>query len=376
MPIFVTSDSGFKEVEEAYSLFSWASAARLNTQKSQGLWAGSWIGRNDKPLHFSWNSEGLPFLGVHLGNTNNYVKRNWQKCKDKLNKTLSSWSRLSASLSFKGKIIIANQLAASKIFHGLAVLSPPENVLSELQNILVDFVWSNKRLYLKKQVPFQKPDRGGLGLACLQARIFTFRFTTIQRFLNLCSHPAYFLVSHFLKQYRKLGFDYQLFLLKTDSKCYTSLPVYYSEILRAWTASGARIKTQPDSINHVFNLPLNGQFASFTADGDQPPLARLTACGIKLIRYFLDFNTGRWIDPRTFNASLQGFRPPSLRLLQYDLRRQHLTLTQNFPLIFHEEGCRLSSSQLQNISFRPDSPVIFKLSLNENGLSHHPKICT
>ena len=61
----------------------------------------------------------------------------------------------------------ANQLAASKIFHCLAVLSPPENVLSELQNILVDFVSSNKRHFLKKQILFQKPDSGGLGLACL-----------------------------------------------------------------------------------------------------------------------------------------------------------------------------------------------------------------
>ena len=154
--IFVTSDSGFKGVEEAYSLFSLASAARLNTQKSQSLWAGSWTGRNGKPLNFSWNSEGLPFLGVHLGNTNNYFKQNWQKCKDKLNKTLSSWSRLSASLSFKGKIIIANQLAASKIFHCLAVLSPPENVLSELQNILVDFVWSNKRSLLPSRLFFSQ----------------------------------------------------------------------------------------------------------------------------------------------------------------------------------------------------------------------------
>ena len=111
------------------------------------------------------------------------------------------------------------------------------------------------------------------------------------------------------------------------------------------------------------------QFASFAADGDASPPVRLTACGIKLVCHLLDFNTGRWIDPRTLRASFQRFRPPSLRLLQSDLRRQHLTLTQNFPLIFYEEGCRLSSTQLQNISFRPDSPVIFKLPLNENGLS-------
>ena len=65
--IFITSNDGFKLVEEAYTTFSRASAACLNTKKSQGLWVGQWIGRADSPLNFSWNSEGLPFLGVHLG---------------------------------------------------------------------------------------------------------------------------------------------------------------------------------------------------------------------------------------------------------------------------------------------------------------------
>ena len=73
--VFVTSDRGFDAIEEAYNLFARSSAACLNTSKSQGLWAGSWTGRNDKPLNFSWNSEGLPFLGVHLGNTHKYVQK-------------------------------------------------------------------------------------------------------------------------------------------------------------------------------------------------------------------------------------------------------------------------------------------------------------
>ena len=127
--IFITSDVSFALVEEAYAIFSRASAACLNTKKSQGLWVDRWKGRSDSPLHFSWNSEGLPFLGVHLGNTVNYIRQNWAKCKDRLNKTLLSWSRLSHSMSFKGKVIIANQLAASKLFSFPSGSFPPENVL-------------------------------------------------------------------------------------------------------------------------------------------------------------------------------------------------------------------------------------------------------
>ena len=91
-----------------YAIFSRASTACLNTKKSQCLWVGRWTGRSDSPLQFSWNSEGLPFVGLHLGNTVNYVGQNWVKCKDKPNKTLLSWSRLSPSMSYKGKVIIAN----------------------------------------------------------------------------------------------------------------------------------------------------------------------------------------------------------------------------------------------------------------------------
>ena len=97
--IFITSDVGFALIEEAYAIFSRASAACLNTKKSQGLWVGRWKGRSDSPLNFSWNSEGLPFLGVHLGNTEHYVKQIWAKCKDRLNKTLLSWCRSKSSFA-------------------------------------------------------------------------------------------------------------------------------------------------------------------------------------------------------------------------------------------------------------------------------------
>ena len=68
--IFITSDDGFNTFNHVYDMFSRASAACLNYQKSQGLWAGSWVTRNDKTLNFNWNNQALTFLGVHLGNKN------------------------------------------------------------------------------------------------------------------------------------------------------------------------------------------------------------------------------------------------------------------------------------------------------------------
>ena len=263
---FLTSDASFRAVEEAYDLFARASAARLNKQQSQGLWVGSWAGRVDTPLGFLWNSKGLVFLGVHLGNTQKIENLNWSKCKNKLQNTLSKWRGLAKRLSFKGRVLIANQLAASQTCHYIATLSPPSNVLSELQAMLVDFVWPTKRHYLNKQTTFEKPDSGGLGLVCLQARMLTFRFKQIQNVIKNSPHPAFSFFKLFLHRYKKFNFDLELFFINTDPAFYVALPQYYSDIMRAWTASGARIQFTHDCINHVLNLPVNCSLFSPAAD--------------------------------------------------------------------------------------------------------------
>ena len=48
-----------------------------------------------------------------------------------------------------------------------------------------------------------------------------------------------------LRRYKKMNMDYQLFLLDIDPHYFTSLSVFYSEVLRAWMTLGARIETPP-----------------------------------------------------------------------------------------------------------------------------------
>ena len=156
---------------------------------------------------------------------------------------------------------------------------------------------------VKEKTLVKEPDKGGLGLVCLQARIMTFRFSSVQRFLRLVLHPAYYFMSHSLRKYCNLGFDYQLFHVKTDSNFYTSLPVFYSEVMRAWTVSGARIQTQLTSVNHIMNMPLISTHLINAADDEGFFPARLMACGAKLIRHLVDSSSGKWIDAETLKST-------------------------------------------------------------------------
>ena len=126
-----------------------------------------------------------------MGNSHSYLQQNWQECCEKLQRVLTRWKGLSKFLSYRGKALIANQLAASKLYHVLAFISPPQETLKELQKKLVNFVWSDGRYWLKEKILYYPPEKGGLGLSCLDARALTFRFTMLQRFLGNSLHPVF-----------------------------------------------------------------------------------------------------------------------------------------------------------------------------------------
>ena len=284
---------------------------------------------------------------MHIGNTNNYFQLNWQACRDKLTKVLARWRGLSKYLSYKGRVLIANQLASSQILHIFAVLSPPDHILTELQNKLIDFVWSGGRHWLKKDLLYKNPQEGGLGLTCLQARILTYRFSVLQKFLQRSLHPSFQFLKHYFHQYRRLQFDFQLFCINLEKKILVNLPTFHSDVLRAWMTLGARIVTQPDCIDFVKRLPLNAIFLNeFITDEQTLLSSRLLAYGIKLVGDTFDWTSGVWFTAQHLQERVRF--PSSTRILQAELIKLHKVLVRAFPHLFNSTGYRLSTRHLQD----------------------------
>ena len=269
--------------------------------------------------------------------------------------------------------MIANQLAASKLFHCLAALTPPDSILSELQQRLVDFVWSNKKHLLKKQYLFEKPDKGGLGLVCLQARVLTFRLSRLFRYLKKNSHPSFTFLQHHLRCYQHLNFDYRLFYIKTDPIFDIGMPSFYGEIIRAWRLSGAPLEIKHDSISHVLNLPIISSLIQNPTDESALLSSRLSARGVGLVGGggLLHSTTGTWRE--VFNHFLlppSTSRHPSSRLLQKQLSSMHKNLLRLFPSLFNERGFRPPVCTLQDLSSKPDRPLNVIISNMENAPHH------
>ncbi|KAK3545084.1 hypothetical protein QTP86_034282 [Hemibagrus guttatus] len=86
-------------------------------------------------------------------------------------------------MSYRGQTLVINNLAASSLWHKLACMDPPRNLLANIQALLVDFFWDG--LYWIPQNILHLPkEEGGQGLAQLFSRAAAFCPQFTQRLLT------------------------------------------------------------------------------------------------------------------------------------------------------------------------------------------------
>jgi len=61
----------------------------------------------------SWKKEGFKYLGVYLGDLNTQQK-NWEGVIEKIEGKLKKWKWIHSQLSFRGRVLIINNLVARK----------------------------------------------------------------------------------------------------------------------------------------------------------------------------------------------------------------------------------------------------------------------
>ena len=147
--LIVSSDDAIKAVFEIYALFERASGSRLNQAKSKGLWLGGWCGRSDPPVALEWSSSKIKVLGVFIGAGDLDVD-NWRPRIDAVDHVLKSWR--SRSLSFRGKALVINALALSRVWYVASLVHMPAWVAKELASLAFSFFWSGKRELVSRSV--------------------------------------------------------------------------------------------------------------------------------------------------------------------------------------------------------------------------------
>lgn len=150
----------------------------------------------------------------------------WEKVEVKVSK----WNPLLPYLSYRGRVLIANNLVASSLWHILLVLMPLFGLLEEVQRLLVKFVWSGQH-WLCAVALYLQVAEGGQGLIDVLSRTTTFRLQTAQRLLYGCGYGWLTSAQLLLRRVGWLGLDKQLFLLNLDQVDLSGLVPFYSSVV-------------------------------------------------------------------------------------------------------------------------------------------------
>ncbi|TWW74481.1 Transposon TX1 uncharacterized 149 kDa protein ORF 2 [Takifugu flavidus] len=79
--------------------------------------------------------------------------------------TVTRFNKLSSA---KGWVLVINNLVSSMLWHYLACVDPPPNLLSRIQAVMVDFFWDRLH-WIPQSVLFLPREEGGLGLVHLES---------------------------------------------------------------------------------------------------------------------------------------------------------------------------------------------------------------
>ncbi|KAK5858083.1 hypothetical protein PBY51_002254 [Eleginops maclovinus] len=203
----------------------------------------------------TWKRDGIKYLGVFVGNTN-IVQKNWENVTEKIEEKLSKWKWLLPQMSFKGRVLVLNNLVASQLWHRLTCVDPPSGLLAQIQKRLVDFFWDGLH-WVPQGVLFLPREEGGQGLVHLASRTATFRVQFLQRYLtgpaDLVWRDA---SSCILRRVSNLGLDAALFLTDLTILKLSGLPPFYQGVFKSWALFNHRRCPKTDSLHWLLKEPL------------------------------------------------------------------------------------------------------------------------
>ena len=135
--IIITQNRCFKEVIKEINEYEEASGAKVNCDKTKGLWTGSWKNRRVPPIDMKWTSKNVKNLGVYFGN-DDPASETFDEIIPTFKKLLNYWKQF--KLTNMGKARVVEIFLASKLIYAIKFYSIPNNIQEQLQKDIFQFV--------------------------------------------------------------------------------------------------------------------------------------------------------------------------------------------------------------------------------------------
>jgi len=173
--VSVTSTSSINELFKTLDEFEKATNAKINKDKTEGLWVGNWKNRLDKPHNLIWKNDHVKFLGIIIGNkvgangTKFLSNLNFSEQLEKVKNKMNYWR--GKGISLIGRVKVVNIFILSRLWHRTKIMSMNPELLKTYEKLIRDFVWQNKQGGRVRQEVLQLSyEEGGLQLANIKIK--------------------------------------------------------------------------------------------------------------------------------------------------------------------------------------------------------------
>ena len=255
--LFLQGESSADALKETLKIYEKASGAKVHPGKCVGTWLGKNRGlpKNENIAQTWANKQKI--LGLYFGDVN--VKSDvWEKPVDSFKKTLTLW--FSRNLSLKGRKIVVNQLAASRLVYPASIYACPSEVETDLQIAISNFMRRGATPWLDHRILQQNVIDGGLGVVNIKLKLQAMRLTWVRKLFNPVNTGKWkSTMEYFLSKYRKYSIGKDIFKLSlqpertiTESK----MPQFYKTLCKDWVKLTSGERVAPKERFGFLNEPL------------------------------------------------------------------------------------------------------------------------
>lgn len=135
------------------------------------------------------------------------------------------------SISFRGKALVINALALSRIWYVASLVHMPPWVLRMLNSLIFDFFWKTKCELVSRAVVVQPPSLGGFSVVNVNLKASSLLSQRVRRFAANPSGWTLLMTYWFLSCFSTSP---SVVLARPHSFNHSILPAFYSSLLLAW----------------------------------------------------------------------------------------------------------------------------------------------
>ena len=232
--------------------------------------------------------------------------KNWEDVVTTVQGRLSRWRWLLPRMSYRGRVLVINNLVSSSLWHRMVCTDPPASLFSTVQRVLEGFFW-DKLHWVPQSTLFLPREEGGQGLVHLASRGAAFRLQFLQRLLtgptDLVWRP---LSCCILRRLGGLGLDFSLFLMDPSRLDTASLPPFYQSVFSIWgRVRRQRERQQRASLHRLLQEPvLFGSILDCPGGGDSTFHRLLRTAGVLSLGQVVELTGPTMEEPAGLAAGL------------------------------------------------------------------------